>query len=126
MKRNLFRLSTFLLCLSFCVLLAAQERKPDPSVFAGDWSFTVSGAPDGYEKGTAKFFLEENQLKGEFKLGDSTLRVNAFTEKPEGYICTVYIESYPFEILLTHAKGEFLGRADDGSQYYAISFKKMG
>jgi len=125
MKRNLLKLTAFLFCLSFCTSLVAQEKKLNPKPFVGEWSFAVSDAPYGYEKGVAKLFLEEEQLKGEFNLGSSTLKVNTFTEKDEGYLCTVYVDGYPIDILLTHKEGKLSGRADDGSQYYAISFKKV-
>lgn len=125
MKRILSKLTVFLFCLSFCTLVVAQDKKLNPAAYIGEWSFTVSDAPDGYDKGTTKLFLEEEQLKGEFKMGASTLKVNTFTEKPEGYLCTIYVDGYPIEILLTHKEGKLSGRADDGSQYYAISFEKI-
>lgn len=124
MKKNLLKLTAFLFCLCFSVSLVAQEKKLNPAPFVGEWSFTVSDAPYGYDKGDAKLFLEEGKLKGEFKLSDATLKVNSFTEKADGFLCTVYVEGYPVDILLTHKDGKLSGRGDDGSQYYPITFKK--
>lgn len=125
MKRNLMKLTTLLFCLSLCVSLVAQEKKLDPKAYAGQWSFTVADGPYGYDKGVAKLFVEEGQLKGEFKLSEATLKVNSFAEKAEGYLCTVSVDGYPIDVLLTHREGKLTGRADDGSEYYPITFTRI-
>lgn len=124
MKSNLSKLATLLFCMVLSISLFAQEKKQKITPYLGDWSFVVSDAPYGYDKGTARIFMEENNLKGEFKLAGSTMKVNSFTEKNDGYSCTVYIDGYPIDVTLVYKNNKLSGQADDGNQTYNIALKK--
>lgn len=125
MKRSLLKLTAFVFFLSFCVTVVAQEKKLDPKPIVGNWTFTVADVPYGYEKGTAKFSVEKELLKGEFTIEGSSKMAATFTAKAEGYLCTVYVDGYPIEILLTYKEGKLTGRADTGDEYFPISFTKV-
>lgn len=124
MKRELLKLTTLLFCLTLSLSLYAQDKKEIPAGYIGEWAFTVSDAPYGYEKGTAKLFSEEGMLKGEFKLAGSTMKVNSFTAKDNGYLCTVYVDGYPIDVTVSLKDKKLTGKADDGNQTYNITFTK--
>lgn len=125
MKKKAIQTISFLFCLFLSFSTYAQEKKLNPALYAGNWSFTVADAPYGYDKGTAKLFMEEDALKGEFKLGEAMLKVNSFTEKEDGYSCTVNIDGYPIDIMIHYKDRKLTGRADDGYNYYTITFTKV-
>lgn len=124
MERKFLKLTTLLFCLTLSFSLYAQDKKEIPAGYAGEWAFTVSDAPYGYEKGTATLLVEEGTLKGEFKLGGSTMKVNSFTAKDAGYMCTVYIDGYPVDVILSLKEGKLVGKANDGQSDYGITFSK--
>lgn len=124
MKQNIIKAICLSLCMLFSFSLSAQNAKPNPSRFVGDWSFSVPDAPYGYQDGTGVMKLTEGKLTAEFKLAGSTLKVNTFKELEDGYSCTVYVDGYPVDVVLKWKQDVLTGSADFDGELLPVKFKK--
>lgn len=124
MKQNILKVVFLSLCMLFSLSLSAQDTKPDPTKFVGEWIFSVPEAPYGYQDGTTTLQLSEGKLTGEFKLTGTTMKVNAFKELKDGYSCTITVDGYPVDIVLKWKDGTLTGTADADGDLLPIRFKR--
>lgn len=126
MKMNIQKGVLLFISMLFTITLSAQGNQQDASKYVGNWTVSIPDAPYGYQSGTVTLKVTDGKLNGEFKVDNSTMKVDSFKETNEGYSCTVYVDGYPVNISLKLKDGIPSGVADAEGMIMPITFKKAG
>lgn len=122
MKTTLNKIFCTLLCAVFSLTLSAQDKVDS---IVGDWEYSATSAPAGYEKGVFKIKADSNKLTGEVEIGYSTVKINEIKNTDGIYTCTVYVDGYPVFITMKKKDEGFEGTADVDGDPIPITFKRI-
>lgn len=125
MKRNLVKATGAILCLLLSLSVYAQNKNVNAAKYAGDWTFTVSEAPYGYESGKATIQYVNGSLSGEFTLNGSKMKVDSFKESEDYFSGVVYVDGYPVNVKLYYKDNQITGTADTDGMIFPLTFKKV-
>ena len=107
----------FLLCVS---VINAQTGNDIKSKVTGKWEVSAPDAPEGYQKFTITFKINE----GKVLMDVFDLKNKELTEKEGKLTTNIYIEG-DIKILIWEEKDEIKGSADTPMGVLSLKFKKI-
>lgn len=92
--------------------------------FAGGWSYTVAGAPEGYEEGFLLIVADGDSYKVQIQTGGGTMMGENVTTKGSTIMFDVMVEGDKVAVSLKVAGSTISGTSTSSQGTFAISGKK--
>lgn len=121
MNATLSKIGSTLLCVLFSVALYAQDNNS----IAGEWAYSTTAAPQGYETGLLRLVQDGDSLTGEFVVGGEVAKLNNLRKDGDAYKCLVYVLDYPVNITFRQKGDGLEGTSEVDGAVNPILFKRV-
>ncbi|RHJ92920.1 hypothetical protein [Parabacteroides bouchesdurhonensis] len=124
MKTNVMKFMYVVFCMFICTMVSAQNsEKP-----TGNWEFSASDAPYGYQEGTCFFKAKNGKLTATVKVSGRELKIDDIKaqDNTDMYKCQFYLDGASVELSFKFSDNKITnGLANAEGMSIPVTFKKI-